>query len=274
MEESGTLVASSQRMLNIDPTLVSDTPFPHLTSTEMLPPSIFEQLKADYPTDEELDATVGTNGRAGRDVYRGEPAFEKLLARSAAWRDFFAYANSPEYVDLVLRCFGQYLEEYGCSVDPKKAHWTDHVEPREELGPKSRAARALSRLSSASKLDPNDLFVRFDPAQARAGYHKPVHCDISNRLTTMLIYFSDARPADGGVLRIHEHLEQKDLARYERHPKEEQTKVVAELVPRENSGALLLCCNNSYHSATPVMGDDTRRNYLYMSVSSRNPDIW
>ena len=198
------------------------------------------------------------------------------MARSPAWREFFGYMNSPRFVELILGLFGPFLPQMGCRVDPDRARFVDYVEPREalrEAGPLKRALRRLTR----GEPDPNELFVRFDLAQGRTGYHKPIHCDLPNRLVSFVLYFCDSEEdgVKGGELGLHELLEPRPLASTPRYPRPEQTREVARLQPKDNLGVIFLCSNNSYHSVTPLEGGpDGRRNFIYMNVSSRAPRIW
>ncbi len=265
-------------MLQIARSEVVREPFPHVIRQPFLAPELFTRLRDEYPADAVFERTSPLNARAGRDLYRGDALFDGFIAASPAWREFYKWANSPAYVQLVLDLFGEDMLRLGCKVDPRKAHFTDYVEPREALveekGLRGVASRVRSTLGGGE--DPNELFVRFDLGQARVGYEKRIHCDLPNRITTMVMYFSDADEAglEGGDLRVHEHLEKRQPSAYERYPHEDRTRVVATLRPRKNLGVLLLCCNNSYHSVTPITAGRGHRNWTYFSVSSRAARIW
>jgi hypothetical protein len=242
-----------------------------------LEPALFERLRAEYPGDALFERNTRLHARAGRDLYRGDPLFDEFLAGAPAWREFYAWVNSPAYVRLVLDLFGEDLARFGCRVDPQKAAFHEYVEPREALTEVKGFRRLLRRVRGAfgTPTDPNELFVRFDLGQARAGYAKEVHCDLPNRLVSMIMYFSDTEEEglQGGDLRLHEHVERRAPAEYERYPREERTRVIATLRPRKNLGVLFLCSNNSYHSVTAMRGDG-RRNFTYFNVSSRAERIW
>ncbi len=253
-------------------------PYPHLVREPFLAPAFFERLRAEYPTDEQFDRNTRLHARAGKDLYRGDPVFDEFLAGAPAWREFYAWFNSPGLVAQMLALFGEDMRRLGCGVDPRKARFVDYTEPREALVEKKGVAGLLVRARDALGLGPdrNDLFVRFDLGQARLGYGKEVHCDLPNRLLSMILYFSDAgaEGLSGGDLQLHEHVERKSPSAYERYPRPERTRVVATLRPRRNLGVLFLCSNNSYHSVTPITAGTGRRNFTYFNVSSRAARIW
>lgn len=163
-------------------------------------------------------------------------------------------------------------------MDKRNTLFVDYVEPRDVLANKSRVERTIEMVSNllAGKEHKNELFVRLDLAQAGVGCGKRVHCDRSNRLISMIVYFCDAQETamEGGELLIHEHKQKRPYSMYERHPKPESTNIIQRLSPKENLGLFFLCCNNSYHSATDVKSQTGYRNFIYVSISSRAPSIW
>jgi hypothetical protein len=267
------------RVLNLSAEDVLGEPFPHIVKDDIIDPGLYRRLKAEYPSDDVFSSNTSLGGRAGRDLYRGDVAYDQLLANSPAWSEFHNYINSPEYVDRMFELFGKYLGGFMCQVDPEKTRFANYIEPREALAEKSRLGRAvegMAGLMRAGSLNKDELFVRLDLAQGAVGYGKSVHCDRPNRLTSMLVYFCDAQAIgmEGGELRLHEHLQKKPPEKYERHPKPELTRVIGEVLPKENRGIFFLCTNNSYHSATAVKAQKSYRNFIYVSISSRAPSIW
>jgi hypothetical protein len=261
---------------------VSLDPFPHVFKQPFLQPELFRRLKAEFPPDELFDGNSSRGGRAGRDLYPGDEPYARLLESSPAWREFANFVDSPGYVDLILELFGDQLANFGCLASPERIRYRHHIESRDELAEEStRVSRLAARIRDGIGLghdhhDPNDVFVRMDIGQGAVGYAKPVHCDRSNRLSSMLIYFCDKQEIgmEGGNLRIHKHKAKKAIDQYERHPKEENTIVVADIEPRENLGGMFIGCNISYHSATAVTRADHYRNFVYTSVASRSSRLW
>ena len=258
-------------------------PYPHLFKKPFIRPDFFARLKAEFPADDLFDRNSSVGGRAGRDLYPGDRLYDEFLASSKPWREFADYIDSPAYVDLVLDLFGPHLAEYGCLADPSRIRYQHWIESREELAEgTSRISRIAFRVRNAlglhrdRHLDPNDVFVRMDLAQAAVGYGKSIHCDRPNRLISMLIYFSDKDDIgmQGGDLRVHRHKERKPMERYERHPRDSVTEVVAEIEPAENLGGMFIGCNNSYHSATEILRTRGYRDFVYTSVASRSHRLW
>lgn len=258
-------------------------PYPHVFKQPFVSPELFARLKAEFPADEIFDQNTSVGGRAGRDLYPGDPLYNEFLESSNAWREFHDYIDSPSYVDLVLELFGEHLARSGCLADPDRIRYRRWIESRERLAEGStRVSRIVCRVRDALGLgqdrdaDPGEVFVRMDLAQGAEGYGKSVHCDRPNRLTSMLIYFSDKKEIgmEGGNLLVHRHKHQKPVERYERHPKEHLTEVVAEIEPAENLGGMFIGCNNSYHSAPVIRRTRGYRNFVYTSVASRSHQLW
>lgn len=253
---------------------IVENPFPHALKQGLLKPDFYERLKKEFPPDSLFDGRGKKVGaRTGRDLYQGDRGFDEFLDRAPAWREFHEYVSSPAFLAYTLELFGPHLERFGCRIDPEKARLVDYVENRFNVFWRKRRANWFGM---GKHKDPNNMFVRFDIEQSAQGYAKPVHCDNPSRLVSFLVYFSDADEIgmDGGDLRIHEHLEKKRPGDYERHPKEQDTRVVQTLRPRENLGLFFLCCNNSYHSVTAVNSIKDYRRFIYLNLSSTAESIW
>ncbi len=273
-EPSEGSAAPSGGFITIRPEDVVADPYPHAIKQGMLREDFYRRLRSEFPSDELFDGRGSRFGaRTGRDLYRGDPGFEEFLSGSGAWQEFYDYVNSPAFLQYTLSLFGPHLERFQCRIDPGRAHLVDHVEGRFSTWWRSRKARWFGW---GRDDDADELFVRFDLEQSGTGYDKPVHCDNPSRLVSMIVYFCDAEEIgmEGGVLRVHEHLERKAYRDYERMPPEDRTKVVRELVPRENLGAFFLCSNNSYHSVTAVRSIRDYRRFIYLNLSSTAEHIW
>jgi len=254
-------------------------PFPHLAGGPFLQPDLYARLLAEYPDDHYFELQQRRGARTGRDFYSSRPDFQAFLDSSPAWRSFYEFVNSAQFVDYTVGLFRGQLERFGCRVDPNKAHFESYDEPAGDMqwGKITHWSKSIRRrLGLLSTARANELFTRFDIEQGTSGYGKPVHCDIENRLASLVLFFCDADELamDGGDLRVNEHREQKPLTRYERHPDEMDTRVVRELRPRHNLGVLFLCSNNSYHSVTPIRSSKGYRKFIYLNVSSRADTIW
>ena len=276
-------------MLQVSHADVRADPFPHIVSDSILPPALYARLRADYPTaaifKTSTDETLGEGSRSGVgtgfDIYRGDTAYDRLIAQSDAWAELDAFINSAAFVDQFLSVFGAHLPATGCSIDVARSHHArDNIEPRARLTDKmtlaDRIADARHKLLGGNRNRSVELFSRLDIQKAIGGYKKPPHCDRPNRLCSLIIYFTDAKSAgiDGGALRIYKHKQAKPVQKYERHPAEASVDIVAELTPRENLGVWFPCSNNSYHGVTPVTTQGAERDFLYINLSGDVANLW
>lgn len=257
---------------------LAEAPFPHIIKDGFIRPELYERLLAEFPRDELFDGNSTVGARAGRDLYPGDAAYDRMLQESPAWRELKEWIDSPQYVELVMDLFGPYMRDFDCRVDPSKAQYTSFVEPRQVMKHRTRLGQKLQDVKDnlAGRSGTNDIFVRMDVAQGGVGYKKGVHCDRPNRVTTMLVYFCDAEENEqvGGDLHIHQPVEKKPYKAYPRHPKDSEVETILDLRPAHNRGVFFLCANNSYHSVDPVVSQKGYRNYIYTSASSRAPVIW
>ena len=272
--------AQIERIFNFGHADVVEHPYPHIATESFFEPEFYWRLEAEFPEDGYFDRR-SPGGRTGRDLYSADPQFASFLSQAPAWRELHALINSPSFIRFAMDTFGPHMDSFGCRVSPEQARFSEYVEDRTHLVGKTRlsqllgAARSVLRGGEDESMV-NDLYVRFDVEQGGVGYSKPVHCDIKNRVASVVVYFCDADEIglEGGDLRIHEHLESKEMGDYERHPDEKRTRVVRTLRTRHNCGAFFLCPNNSYHSVTPITAVNGYRRFIYLNVSSRAQRIW
>lgn len=280
-------------MLNLTQTDVKKSPFPHAVKQGILPEELFRELRADFPEVEtfhdqdELTKGIGsrTGSGTGFDIYRGDDAYNSLVANSPAWHQFDAYINSPDFVGKFIELFGDDLDKLGCkvSVDPQ-AYDPTMVEKREVLtehktiGERVRAVKGKlfdGKGEKSKKQVP--LFSRLDIEKSVGGYAKPPHCDRPNRLCSLIIYFSDLaddKPT-GGELNIYAHKDRnKTPVQHERHPQPDAVEIVATLKPKQNLGVFFPCSNNSYHGVNALESQDIERDFLYINISTKNYSAW
>ncbi len=276
--------ASNQEVLTVGKDDVALSPFPHCFKQPFVRPDLFARLKEEFPKDDLFDRNTSLGGRAGRDLYPGDELYDDLLKSSSAWKEFSDYIDSQNFVNLVLDMFGDQLKSHGCTADADRINYEKWIESREILAQGStRVSRVIGKIKNKigisekpDETDPNKMFVRMDIAQGDIGYEKVAHCDRSNRLISMLIYFCNKEDIgmEGGTFRVHKHKEQKNIEDYERHPRPSDIDIVSSFEPRENFGGMFIGCNNSYHSATAVTKSNGYRNFLYTSVASRSRSLW
>lgn len=275
-------------MLQVSRGDVTQSPFPHVVSDTILDPAVYRALRRDFPSAEvfaELSVGVGKEGSrtgSGFDLYRGDAAYAALTERSGAWRDFDAWINSQAFVDKFLELFGPDLDDIGFKIDlPNSQLNPDHIEPRSELTSSETTREKASRIGN--KLTGRwqgkrsaELFTRLDISKSAGGYAKAPHCDRANRICSLIIYFSDADASglEGGELKIFRHKLAKDIRDYERHPREADVDLVAELKPKENLGVFFPCSNNSYHGVNAVTSKGVDRDFIYVNITGRQSSVW
>src|ERR1700730_4139962 len=86
-------------VLNVDRADVVPEPFPHIMKDNFIDARLYARLKAEFPSDDIFDRNTSVGGRAGRDLYRGDQAYDTLLKTSPAWCEFYEFINSSVYVD-------------------------------------------------------------------------------------------------------------------------------------------------------------------------------
>lgn len=264
---------SRNPVFNVTPSEIVPSPYPHVAKQPLIQPELYRRLKAEFPSNKFFEGRAKVIGsRTGRDFFKGDPEFDQFIKSSPAWNEFYNYISSPDFIKFSMACFGPYLKKFNCSVDPAKARLVDYTENRFSLWWRSKKAIYFGSRAG----NPNDLFTRFDIEQGAEGYEKPVHCDWPSRLLSVVVYFCDADEIgmDGGDLRIHDTVDDRPYSECKRKPKPEDVKVVKTMRPRENSGAIFLCSNNSYHSVTAVNSVKDYRRFIYLNVSSKAENIW
>jgi hypothetical protein len=278
----------SGQILAISRTDVVAEPFPHVVKENILPPPLFEALRADFPGTRIFQEQVAENGTAGSrtgsgfDIYRGDPAYLGLVERSAAWASFDAYVNSDQFAGTFREVFADHLAAMGLRVDLDRAKVdTEYVEPRATLAETATFTDRLYGLgrklfNNGQTSNPTSLFTRLDIHKSLGGYAKPPHCDRPNRLCSLIVYFTDAEAAglEGGDLLLFKHKQAKAIRSYERHPRPGNVVQVASLKPKANLGVFFPCQNNSYHGVTPITTPGIERDFLYINISGRARSLW
>ncbi len=275
-------------LLNISRSEVKSAPFPHVLKDGIIPEDLFLALKRDFPQEshfEEQYSETGSKGSrtgagTGFDIYRGDAAYDRLVASSEAWAEFDAYINSTRFIDKFLETFGPDLAGLGlkAEIDPGR-YDHDLVEPRDvltaNLSLRERLGQFAHRLLGNSDQAPG-LFTRLDIERSTSGYAKPPHCDRANRLCSLIVYFTDmaAEGIEGGELALFKLRQPRTASEHQRHPKADEVEVVAQVVPRPNLGAFFPCSNNSYHGVSAITTPGKSRDFLYINISVDQAACW
>jgi hypothetical protein len=274
-------------IFTVQPNDIQPKPYPHVMRDGFVEPTLFAKLNSDFPTAEDFKAQMNATGMQGsrtgngRDIYRGDFTYSNLINRSEAWKTFDAYLNSQDFLDYTLNVFGSHFQNTACLADPKKARHVDMIEEREELTAHETTGDKLRRWSSSiigARVgeEVNDFYTRLDIHAGIEDYAKGVHCDRSNRLISLVLYFTDPKEAEmeGGELTLHRHKQEKPAAKYERHPKGDDIETIATIPNMPNRGVFFMCSNNSYHGVTAVRKTKLPRRFCYISLASRAKTVW
>jgi len=267
-------------MLNVDASDLKLDPFPHIVKPGLLDPSQFEALNRTFPGDQIFgrQATEWGGGRAN--LVRGLPLFEEFVRDEPAWREFYGYINSRDFVASMVEVFGDAATARGARLDTGRWHFSEYREPLylSAAGPMTRSQYYLKRSGLDKRvnairqsLSGDRLYVTFDIARSRSGYEIPVHCDNRYKFLFMLLYFNSVTDdgGSGGDLLLHRHTRALADADYPRYPGEAMTEAVARVTPAPNLGVIGLNCNNSYHSATSLDMPHGHRRFVYIGICKR-----
>ncbi|HEX8449354.1 MAG TPA: 2OG-Fe(II) oxygenase [Allosphingosinicella sp.] len=220
-------------------------PFPHAAHPDFLPAGLYQRLKSKFPVCPPL------GGPTGFSYFRGDPAYDSLVAEDPDWRIFAQTLHSQAFIDYCLGGFAAVLAAEECLVPLERARFADHFESRGDKF--RREVRIADRPAE-------DLWVRLDILQGRKGYAREAHLDHRRRLVTMLIYFcdSDHIGMTGGDLVLHVSPDDEGLLRYP---------------PRDNLMVAFPCSPRSWHSVSRIVAQQKTRDFVQITISSP-ADAW
>lgn len=224
---------------------VKGRPFPHIIHEQFIRPEHYRQLVENFPV------CPPTPEPTGYSLFWGDAGYQRLLEEHAAWRSLHQTFHNQRFIDWAAEQFAPFWRESGCAIEPSHARYVPYREDRID-----KARPTLRRVEHA----PEELYVRMDIYQGRAGYGRAIHVDHRRRLLSMLIYFCD--PLEGGELLLHTGPKQHW---YGARPKR--------VAPRHNLMVAFPCSARSHHSVSPVTSQGTPRNYIQVQISS-SVDVW
>ena len=243
MRDSATKGLDPQQEAIIDWNIVETDrgPFPHVVKSPFIKPEIYAALKKDFP-----EGLPG--GRSGFGLRPEQPEYGSFLASNSAWASLVENIRSQEFIDYVIKQFGDELVQQGCTLDLDKAKYVDFIETKENR--------------KSSGLTKNDLFIRVDIQQAKMGYTKGIHTDKVRRFCSLTLSFCDKDTIGlvGGGLGLF--TESSGTA--------EPVKTVE---VRDNSAMIFPRWPNSFHAVMPIEKIGLSRNFLFIAISSTQ-DIW
>lgn len=224
---------------------VNTKPFPHVVHEQFIRPEHYRRLAETFP------ACPPTAEPTGYSLFWGDEGYERLLEEQPVWRALHETFHSQRFVDWAAEQFASIWRPEGLGIDLSRARYVPYREDRID-----KARPSLRRVEHA----PEELYVRTDIYQGRAGYNRAIHVDHRRRLLSMLVYFCD--PMEGGELLLHTGPQQRW---YSAPPKR--------VAPRHNLMVAFPCSARSHHSVSPVASPDAARNYMQVQISS-SVDIW
>jgi hypothetical protein len=212
---------------------------------QFIEPEQYRQLAESFP------ACPPTPEPTGYSLFWGDDGYQRLLEEHGAWRSLHETFHNQRFIDWAVEQFAPFWRESGCAIDLARARYVPYREDRID-----KARTALRRVEHA----PEELYVRMDIYQGRAGYERAIHVDHRRRLVSMLIYMCDS--LEGGELLLHTGPKQRW---YGARP--------VRVAPRQNLMVAFPCSARSHHSVSPVTSKEATRNYIQVQISS-SVDIW
>jgi hypothetical protein len=212
-------------------------------------------LNADFPSREQFGPTIRMDG----DLTSGDPAYESLVAQSAAYGALHQQVYSPEFVKAFLELFRGPIE---------RAHRNgellgDPFKLRTVSEPVERRISGQSFVGGEGG-EPF-LYARFDIGYGAAGYGvhnggRGIHVDNLPRLISILVFLNTPQSMVGGVHRLYGLRRNKPVLRREYPP---------------TAGLLIgsLQSNRAFHDVEPITSIMGERRAFYMAVSCSIP-IW
>ena len=221
-------------------------PTPHICFPQLLPKELYEQIT--FP-----EIRQRSMGRSGRDLFMGEPGFERAVS-SVGLRDIYSRFCGSEFVSWVLSIFEQDLVRLRCRTRADSARLVPYLETREELD------SAPEVLDAAA--DPSEVFNRFDFSEADSNYTPYVHLDSPRRVVGGLLFFTAAKGIDGGNFVLYkDRLYLGDRVARWPHP-------AKTIPPTGNTGVVFLNANCGFHGPSELRAGT--RKWVYYSISSRS----
>lgn len=226
-------------------------PYAHVVCRDALDRN--DDLNEDFPPKEDFGPTIRMDG----DLTAGDPDYEDLMARSAAYRDLHRQVYSTEFINAFLTLFRRdirrTLRKRELLLDPFALKIVP--EPIEK------------RVSGRSFVGWNEpfLYPRFDIGYGGVGYGvknggRGVHVDNLPRLVSILVFLNTPRSMVGGSHRLYGLRRGEPVLKRTYHPA---------------SGLVIasLQSNRAFHDVDPITSIEGERRAFYIAVSCSVP-IW
>jgi hypothetical protein len=230
---------------------VIDEPYAHVVFENAL--ADVHDLEADFPPQQDFGPTI----RMDADLTAGDPGYEALIARSAAYGALHRQVYSTEFVSRLLGLFSAPVQLAYASgmllADPFAL----------KIVPEPIEKRVTGRFVPG-EAGPF-LYPRFDIGYGGLGYGRHnggggVHIDNLPRLISILVFLNTPPSMVGGTHRLYGLRRGRPVLAREYRP------IAGLLVASLQS-------NRAFHDVDPIVQIDGKRRAFYMAVSCSQP-IW
>jgi hypothetical protein len=218
---------------------VSSDPFPHAVIDDFLPEALFDELKRNYPSDE--DFALGRKTSKGRrDLDSDSPNYEAFLAAHPACAELASWIRSGEGCQILVAQFRAHLARHG----------------------------AVLRDTDRTK-------GQLDISRAGDGYVSNCHISRRDHIISGVLFMNEAFGGSGGELLLYTHRQIRVGQTFESFPREEDVEVAKRLTPRARQAVVFLNTPNSYHGVSPLLAPSEPQCFLHFAVDNlSNPQMW
>jgi hypothetical protein len=260
-------------IININKNDIQKSPFWFIEKENAISSDFFKELKENFPDDDLYKNNSKKYGRAGDDLFPCDDNYKKLINRSKAWREFINYLQSEDFILKIIKMFKETLVAENIKCDLNNINCIKYTQSRIERGYNAKFINIKKIFDKLNPRNKNNIFTTCDISRANTGYGLPAHCDHSNRLFSLIIYFTN--PEDikmqGGELLIFERNDKKNN---DRDPSSHDIKISKKIKPAENKLVLFPSHNHSFHGVSPITKINDYRKFLYIGISSKSQFIW
>lgn len=262
-------------MINLDNIKIYREPYSYFTIEDAFNLKDFNNMVLEFPTDEEFGPSKTVMGGRKRVSNMGTPdEFDKYIKKSPTWEKFYNYLNSAQMIQDIFPIFIEDFEKYGSKLD------LDSLDIDVKGSRTYNFDRATNELYTTGKnIEQNSLWVELDISRAFDGYKREIHHDMHYRVLNFLAFFSEG-DGEGGEFRIHDELNDIEMAAHRRQPAGHKTidddkyPVSKSIKPQKNLLVGFLNTPNSYHSVSELINSKKYRDFIYVGISTKGAMAW
>jgi hypothetical protein len=218
---------------------VASDPFPHAVIDDFLPEALFDELKRNYPGEEEFEPGRTTN-QSRQNFDSQNPKYEAFLTAHPAWAELASWIRSGEGCQILVAPFRAHLARHG----------------------------AVLRDTDRTK-------GQLDISRAGDGYVYNCHLERRDHIISGMLFMNEAFGGSGGELLLYTHRQIRLGQTFETFPRDEDVEVVKRLTPRARQAVVFLNTSNAYHGVSPLLAPSEHQCFLYFAVDNfSNPEMW